>query len=72
MAKKKCKCSFRSSKSWQKNMVFLDISEKFLNEDGTQNLALYADTGCHPNNAGYQVWADALLPCFQEAGLTVE
>ena len=56
----------------QKNMVFLDISEKFLNEDGTQNLALYADTGCHPNNAGYQVWADALLPYFQEAGLTVE
>ena len=53
-------------------MQFLDISEKFLNEDGSQNLALYADAGCHPNNAGYQIWADALLPYFQEAGLTVE
>jgi lysophospholipase L1-like esterase len=30
------------------------------------------DAGCHPNNAGYQVWADALLPYFQKAGLTVE
>ena len=45
----------------QENMQFLDISEKFLNEDGSQNLAFYADAGCHPNNAGYQLWAEALL-----------
>ena len=55
----------------QVNMVFLDISEKFLNPDGSQNLSLYIDAGCHPNNDGYQVWADALLPYFQEVGLTV-
>lgn len=55
----------------QKSMTFLDISEKFLNPDGSQKLELYADSGCHPNNAGYQVWADALLPYFKDAALTV-
>ena len=57
--------------SGQDLMEFLDISSSFLNPDGSQNLKLYSDEGCHPNNAGYEVWAEALLPYFEEAGLTV-
>ena len=52
-------------------MEFLDISGSFLNPDGSLKLELYKDEGCHPNNAGYQVWADALQPYFEKAGLTV-
>ncbi len=33
----------------------------FLKEDGTQNVALFAD-GTHPNAAGYAVWQNALKP----------
>lgn len=57
--------------SVQEKMEFLDLSGKFLNSDGSQNLKLYHDEGCHPNEAGYQVWSDALQPYFKEAGLTV-
>jgi lysophospholipase L1-like esterase len=55
----------------EKKMEFLDISGSFLNPDGSLKLELYIDEGCHPNNAGYQVWAEALQPYFEKAGLTV-
>ena len=61
----------RDFTSGQEKMEFLDISAAFLNPDGSQNLELYADEGCHPNDAGYQVWSDALKPYFEKAGLTV-
>ena len=60
----------KDAASKRPNVVFLDITERFLNPDGSQNKKLYADLGCHPNNDGYQVWAEALQPFFREAGLT--
>ena len=43
-------------------LEFLDITEKFLHPDGSFNADLYADRQCHPNNAGYRIWANALEP----------
>ena len=54
----------------RENVVFLDLTDRFLNPDGTQRKELYVDEGCHPCTAGYHVWAEALKPFFQEAGLS--
>lgn len=39
---------------------FLDITEKFRYPDGSFNADLYTDRRCHPNSAGYRIWANAL------------
>ena len=45
---------------------WLDISEKFLLEDGSDlNTALFCDN-CHPNEKGYQIWADAIAPYLDQ------
>ena len=41
---------------------FLDITGKFRYPDGSFNADLYADRSCHPNSAGYRIWANALEP----------
>ena len=41
-------------------LLFLDLTEKFLLPDGTFNHDLYQDRRCHPNSAGYRIWANAL------------
>lgn len=41
-------------------LCFLDITEKFRYPDGSFNSELYADRCCHPNSAGYRIWANAL------------
>ena len=43
---------------------FLDIGERFLQEDGTLPETLFPDT-THPNEAGYRIWSQAL----REAGI---
>ena len=43
-------------------LEFLDISKKFLYPDGSFNADLYTDKRCHPNSAGYRIWANALEP----------
>lgn len=43
------------------NVVFVDLYGKFLNPDGTTNASLLKDR-VHPNEAGYRLWADALVP----------
>lgn len=60
----------KEAASVRPNVVFLDLRDRFLNPDGSQNKSLYVDLGCHPNNAGYQVWAEALFPYFREVGLS--
>ncbi len=45
-------------------VVFLDLAAKFLAADGSLP-ALLIPGGTHPNDAGYQIWADALI----EAGI---
>jgi lysophospholipase L1-like esterase len=46
-------------------IVYLDIGEKFLTPDGTLPRDLFPDL-LHPNQTGYQIWADALTPTLDE------
>lgn len=50
------------------NAAMVRTHDKFLNDDGTQNMALFSD-GVHPNRAGYAVWKAALTPEFAKLGL---
>lgn len=42
---------------------FIDIGPDLLNPDGTLGRAMMSDF-CHPTEAGYQIWADALRPAL--------
>ena len=44
---------------------FLDINPKFLGADGTLPKSLMPDL-LHPNEQGYQIWADAMGPTLDE------
>lgn len=44
-----------------KNIFFMDIGDKFLNPDGTLKTELFVDQNLHPNAAGYEVWAEAII-----------
>ncbi len=44
---------------------FMDIGGKFLTADGTLPRELFPDL-LHPNEKGYQIWADALVPAIDE------
>jgi len=47
-----------------KQVVLLDLTEKFTDAEGLPDITLLGD-GTHPNAAGYTVWADAALPLFR-------
>jgi beta-glucosidase len=47
-----------------KKVYYLDMSEKFL-EGGNHSKTLYYD-GIHPNDKGYQVWADTMKPYLED------
>jgi len=42
------------------NVKFIDIGSRFLAPDGSLPTALMPD-GTHPSDAGYRIWADALI-----------
>lgn len=44
-----------------KRVTFLDINQKFLEADGTLPTDVMPDL-LHPNEKGYQIWADAMEP----------
>jgi lysophospholipase L1-like esterase len=44
---------------------FLDIGSKFLEADGTLPKSIMPDL-LHPNERGYQIWADAMNPTLDE------
>ena len=44
---------------------FLNINDKFVDEKGQLRAELFADR-LHPNPAGYEVWADAMMPLLTE------
>ncbi len=44
-----------------KHIFYMDIGDKFLNPDGSLKTELFIDKNLHPNAAGYQVWADAII-----------
>ena len=48
-----------------KNVFFLDISDKFLDENGVLPESIMPDL-LHPNAEGYKVWADAMEPKIKE------
>lgn len=48
-----------------KSVFFLDFSDKFRSADGKPDAKFYTDA-VHINAAGYQVWADAMLPVLKE------
>jgi lysophospholipase L1-like esterase len=47
------------------NVKFLDIGSKFLEADGTLPRSIMPDL-LHPNEQGYQIWADAMNPTLDE------
>ena len=48
-----------------KMVKFLDINPKFLEADGTLSTNIMPDL-LHPNEPGYQIWADAMGPALDE------
>ena len=48
-----------------KTIRYLDISNKFLDPDGKIQKEIMPDA-LHPNNKGYQIWADAMQPLLEE------
>jgi lysophospholipase L1-like esterase len=48
-----------------KHVKYLDISDKFLTEDKTLTKEIMPDA-LHPNEKGYQIWADAIQPTLDE------
>jgi lysophospholipase L1-like esterase len=48
-----------------KMVRFLDIDSKFLEADGTLPKSIMPDL-LHPNEKGYQIWADAMEPTLDE------
>ncbi|MFZ4650777.1 MAG: GDSL-type esterase/lipase family protein [Rubrivivax sp.] len=49
------------SPQWSAFTLWLDLTPGFLDAQGRQIAGLYTD-GLHPNQAGYRVWRDRLLP----------
>jgi len=46
-------------------VVFLDINEQFLEDDGRLPEAIMPDM-LHPNERGYQIWAEAMEPTVEK------
>ncbi len=49
----------------KKRVTFLNINQKFLEADGTLPLDVMPDL-LHPNEKGYQIWADAMEPTLKK------
>ncbi len=49
----------------RETLKFVDICAKMRKPDGSFEPANYADGWCHPNNAGYRIWAEAIEPEIQ-------
>jgi lysophospholipase L1-like esterase len=47
-------------------VVYLDLYSKFVDSSGAQMSGYFMD-GLHPNESGYRIWRDALLPCIDNA-----
>ena len=48
-----------------KDILWLDFNEKFFNAEGKLTKEVMNDL-LHPNEKGYQIWRDAVLPTFRE------
>ena len=50
------------------NIVYVDLGDHFMNEDGTIDPAIMPDY-LHLSEKGYEIWADALAPTLESLGL---
>ena len=48
-----------------KDVIWLDFNDRFLQPDGTLPKAMFSDE-LHPNADGYRIWCDAVMPCFEK------
>jgi lysophospholipase L1-like esterase len=48
-----------------KNVLFMDLAPKFLDADGNLPKETFPD-GLHPNDKGYEIWAEAIRPKLTE------
>jgi len=48
-----------------KNVVYLDIGDKFLDKDGVIPVEIMKDR-LHPTPKGYEIWAEAVMPTIRE------
>jgi lysophospholipase L1-like esterase len=49
----------------KENVTYLDIGAKFLEPDGTLPKTIMPDA-LHPNEKGYEIWAEAIAPTLQK------
>ena len=49
----------------EKNVIYIDFGDKFLNPDGTMSKEIMPDF-LHPSAKGYQIWADAIQPVIDK------
>lgn len=54
-----------SKLDWKRRVTYLDINKKFLEKDGTLSTEIMPDL-LHPNEKGYQIWADAMEPTLKK------
>ncbi len=47
------------------NVKYLDIGQSFLEQDGTLPKSVMPDA-LHPNEKGYEIWADTIRPTLDE------
>lgn len=48
-----------------KDVILVDLVPKFTDAEGLPDVTLLGD-GTHPNEAGYRVWADEVLPLYRQ------
>ena len=48
-----------------KTVFFMDINARFLQPDGTLSREIMPDL-LHPNEKGYEIWAEAIEPTVKE------
>lgn len=48
-----------------RGVVWMDLGGRFVKEDGAPDPRLFADL-CHPNENGYPVWKDAMIPYLRK------
>jgi lysophospholipase L1-like esterase len=51
---------------WDDHVTYLDIGAKFLQPDGTFIPGAFRPDNVHPLGPGYQIWADAVKPIFDQ------
>lgn len=57
-------------KNKKHSVVYLDLYQRFIGQDGKGSTALYNPDGTHLSRAGYEVWAEELLPVLEKMAIS--